>query len=987
MTVPTMPPIPTMPTTMHESEYYSFYVKETADSKSGGNITFSRLPNLDLKLLRTKLRKLFGVPENRRIFYIDDDGDNVPIDSECEFHEALKLARNSFEMNNAIPLIVGSFNGSDDEQSSCMHENRCSDKEQLKNVDVKSTWKANSWNNRRSFIYSDPRIRKPYSIQGPGTLSKETINFSKRRIDLEYDEQRLTNCKMSSNQKKLDTKQYNESNEIKVRRMDEQTESKDVDVQGELNASLQHCSDALPPLWFTKYMESMKKDMVSTITNEVVENVTKALTERLDSLVFSPFKNQSGSQYSSLTTRHPQCSDSNEENQKKIRSQDKEQLSDVSIERADESRNENTMKNIQMKKDVISTITNEVVKEVTELLDKIPADPLTSVPCKDPFRNQFLSHFPSSPRLFHNSYLSEKNQKTIKLQDREQSNDSISTVRVDESSSYSKILDNSTRLLQRRLDLIEDAIRANAEKEKKNRQDQQIVQAIVELSGDIGREKEQSVRNNTREDLISRKNLPLQMDSKVSNDTVYLDMFKLVENEFRMNCSVTGHQMLNEGLLSRDTLVCDTFDNKLLKTEKDVQEMLSNNLTSSWSCNQEQKEEKEKEEDDDTFEIIHIPAFNEDLSIIMEQRHHDSNRDSPSFELLSEPPSPPCSIHLNEDHFSANEEKLEQQSMETNPTNSVYVMDVHGKIFNDEHQMMNPDECISVDWDLDLEKQPNVTYQCFFAKDDLLTEDEDEACSSKSPCAEHWSNERKSPQDDVNGSYDDVRNSHASYLTVQTHCDSKTQSQCNCESQTDLGDFTQSFHSHTTSVTDDTTDVYVHTYVNGMHDEPVISTTKDVREATTTATVPPKNNHDVRVDGGWTKETRTNQNHRYKCPNNYPEYSCAPNNNCSCLQDPSFGASYQSYHPNKSSDRSCSNIGSKKAVSSAREQALMRAASVHMLPETLVSAAAQVGSFAFDTAREMFDKLRAHTKEDPLKRHSEVKCENKKPFPVGHLPF
>lgn len=31
------------------------------------------------------------MPENRRIFYIDDDGDNVPIDSECEFHEALKV--------------------------------------------------------------------------------------------------------------------------------------------------------------------------------------------------------------------------------------------------------------------------------------------------------------------------------------------------------------------------------------------------------------------------------------------------------------------------------------------------------------------------------------------------------------------------------------------------------------------------------------------------------------------------------------------------------------------------------------------------------------------------------------------------------------------------------------------------------------------------------------------------------------------------------
>lgn len=692
----------------------------------------------------------------------------------------------------------------------------------------------------------------------------------------------------------------------------------------------------------------MKKDMVSTITNEVVENVTKALTERLDSLVFSSLKNQSGNQYSSLE-RYPQCSsDSNEDNQKKIKSQDKEQLSDVSIERVDESQN-NTMKNIQMKKDVISTITNEVVKEVTELLDKIPVDPLTPVSSKAPLRNQFLSHFPSSTRLSQNSfdsYLNEKNQKTIKPQDSEQSSDNISTVTVNESSRYSKILENCTRLLQKRF--VDDAIRANTEKEKKKRQHQQI----VDLSGDIRREKEQFVQNNTREDLISQTNLPLQMDSKLSNDRVYLEMYKLVEKELRMNCSVTGHQMLNEGFLNRD--ICDT--------EKDV----PYNLPSSWSNIQEKKEEKEKEEVDDAFEIIQIPALNDDYTLFIpfeeldtiEQRHHDSNRDSPSFELLSEPPSPPCSIQLNEDHFSANEEKLEQQSMKTNPTDPIYVMDVHGKIFNDEHQIMNSDECVNVD----LKKQPDVTY--FFVEDkDLLTEDEDEVDSSKSPCAEHQSNERKSSRDDANSSYDDVRNSHASYLTVQTHCDSKTQSQCSCQSQTDSGDFTQSFHSHTTSVTDDTTDIYVHTQVRSMYNEPVITTTKDVREttttATTTATAAPKNNHDVRMDGGWTKETRTNEKYRHKCSNNYPEYSCTPNNNCSCSRDPSFGASCQSYRASRSSDR-CSNIGSRKT--SASEQALLNTAdSVHILPETLVSAAAQVGSFAYDTAREMFDKLRAHT--------------------------
>lgn len=692
----------------------------------------------------------------------------------------------------------------------------------------------------------------------------------------------------------------------------------------------------------------MKKDMVSTITNEVVENVTKALTERLDSLMFSSLKNQSGNQSSSLA-RYPQCSsDSNEDNQKKIKSQDKQQLSDVSIERVDESQN-NTMKNIQMKKDVISTITNEVVKEVTELLEKIPVDSLTPVSSKDPLRNQFLSHFPSSTRLPQNSfdsYLSEKNQKTLKSQNREQSSDNVSTVTVNESSRYSKILENCTRLLQKRL--IDDT---NAEKEKKKRQHQQITQTIVDLSGNIGREKEQSVQNNTREDLISQKNLPLQMDSKLSNDRVYLEMYKLVEKELRMNCSVTGHQMLNEDFLNRD--ICDT--------EKDV----PYNLHSSWSYNQEKKEEKEKEEVDDAFEIIQIPALNDDYTLFIPfeepaiEQHHDSNRDSPSFELLSEPPSPPSSIHLNEDHFSANEEKLELQFMKTNPTDPIYVLDVHGKIFNGEHQMTNPDECVNVN----LKKQPDVTY--FFAEDkDLLTEDEDEERSSKSPCAEHQSNERKSSRDDANSSYDDVRNSHASYLTVQTHCDSKTQSQCSCQSQTDSGDFTQSFHSHTTSVTDDTTDIYVHTQVRSMYNEPVITTAKDVGETTTTAittaTATPKNNHDIRVDDGWTKETRTNEKYRHKCSNNYPEYSSTPNNNCSCSRDPSFGASCQSYRASKSSDRSCSNIGSRKT--SASEQALLNTAdSVHILPETLVSAAAQVGSFAYDTAREMFDKLRAHT--------------------------
>lgn len=717
----------------------------------------------------------------------------------------------------------------------------------------------------------------------------------------------------------------------------------------------------------------MKKDMISTITNEVVKKITKTLNKRLDSFTFSPVKelDQSGSQYSSPAI-HPQCSlDSNEENQKKMRSQKKKQeksadfsekpangsklLNDIVIERVDQP--QNTMKNIQMKKDVISTITNEVVKEMTELLDKIPADPATSVPSKDPFRSQFLSHFPSSAlsRYSFDSHSSETNQNTIKSQDKDQSSDNASAMRVDESSWYSNILENSTRKLQKRLDLIEDVIRVNAEEEMKKRHYQQIAQAFSDdLNSDIGREKEQSVQqNNSWENFVSRN---LQIDPKLSDERVPLETLKLIENELRMNCSVTGNQMLDEGLLSRD--ICNTFDsNKLLEIEKDV-ETLPFNKTFFQSCNQE-KREKNKEEDDDAFEIIQMSTLNELFMPCEEpaiEQRHDSSRDSPSFELVSEPPSPPCSIRLDEDHFSANEEKLEQHSMKTNSPNSVYVVDVHGKIFNDEHQTVNSDERVSVD----LKKQPDVTYS-FVTDEDLLTEDEnEEACSSKLSC-EHRLYERKSPRDDANASYDDVRNSHASYLTVQTHCDSKTQSQCSCQSQTDSGDFTQSFHSHTTSVTD-TTDMYAHSYAC-KYGEVMTSqgcTAKDVRETTTVAAPAPRNNHDVHVDDGWAKETKTNEKpRRNKCPNNFPEYLCTPDHGCPCCDNPSFGGLHQPYQASRSFDRSCSNVGSRKTSNG--ELNTPNTDSVHILPETLVSAAAQVGSFAYDTAREMFDKLRSHT--------------------------
>lgn len=701
----------------------------------------------------------------------------------------------------------------------------------------------------------------------------------------------------------------------------------------------------------------MKKDMVSTITHEVVKNVTEILNKRLDSLAYPPLKElgQSRSQsYSSLSKRHPRYFfDSNEKNQKRMRSQDEEQSSDASIERVDEPQNVNAAEDPQTKKDVISTISQEVVKEMTEMLNKIPLDPLISVSSKKFGQSRSQSHLPSSKRLprYFDSHSSEKNQRKMRPQDGEQSSDDASIERTYEPQNASGV--DVSRQLQKKLDLIGDAICASVKEEKrKKKYNQRSAQVTTDnLNCDIGKGQKQSTQNNVQEDFVPRKNLPLQVDP-MSHD----GSLGIFENELRMSCSVTGHQILDEGR-TRDVWCCNNSD-----IDK----------TSFWSCDHE-------EEDDDAFEIIQMPTLgSRDEShpekLAAEQRRHDSNRDSPSFELLSEPPSPtsgPCFMYFNEEHFSANGPNPEQQSLEDffdDTKSSVYVIDINGKIYS-EHELLNSDERVVTD----LEKQSGGVY-VFVTETSPV---QDTRCSKSRP--EQRSSERKKnpcdivcdTRDNTNNSYDDVRNSHTSYLTVRTHCDSKSQSQCSCQSQTDSNDFTQSFHSHTTSVTD-TTDIYTEAYGSGRYGEQIL-TAKDVQEAatatatatmTTTATATatatamttttPRN--DVRVGGGYTKETRTNERHCHDA-NKYPECSCAPHSSTS--QGISIDAPCQSGRASRSSDRSSSNVGSRKA--SIGEQTLGTADPVHILPETLVTAAAHVGSFAYDTAREVFDKIRAHT--------------------------
>jgi len=176
--------------------------------------------------------------------------------------------------------------------------------------------------------------------------------------------------------------------------------------------------------------------------------------------------------------------------------------------------------------------------------------------------------------------------------------------------------------------------------------------------------------------------------------------------------------------------------------------------------------------------------------------------------------------------------------------------------------------------------------------------------------------------------YDEVKNSHTSYLTVQTHCDWQ------CAQCADLGDLTQSFHSHTTSINDITDVSHRLAYTDNSSQMPSADSQGAI----------PRGSLDSQVDNDQVKNIRMNEK---PDADNYPK--------CHASTTPQDAFVDTVHRANGFSNRSSPKVESEKA-----EQPLGNADNAHILPETLVIAAAQVGSFAFGTAREMFDKIRAH---------------------------
>ncbi|XP_046750550.1 uncharacterized protein LOC124413813 isoform X2 [Diprion similis] len=76
------------------------------DSKARIGICDPPDPALDLWLFKSYLCQNLGVSGDVAISYVDSDGDELPIDSECEFREALKFARSQTKKYKNVLLLI-----------------------------------------------------------------------------------------------------------------------------------------------------------------------------------------------------------------------------------------------------------------------------------------------------------------------------------------------------------------------------------------------------------------------------------------------------------------------------------------------------------------------------------------------------------------------------------------------------------------------------------------------------------------------------------------------------------------------------------------------------------------------------------------------------------------------------------------------------------------------------------------------------------------
>lgn len=438
-----------------------------------------------------------------------------------------------------------------------------------------------------------------------------------------------------------------------------------------------------------------------------------------------------------------------------------------------------------MKKDIISTITREVTENLTktlnEQLDSFKLSMFDEIDKLLSMRSQsyFSKQYSRCPNLHSN----ENNQKRKKTEDDKQYNVALTKWLARTKQEKANIIKDVTkRKLHHTLhyDLAQQT-------EDMLHLEEKLYNCVTEVTNhfdkDTNKEQEQSVQINTREECVSQKILPTQIENNLHKEEAFQSQ-KIFDSDLRMNCSITGHQILDKDRC-KDRRYCSISD-----------------IDSISCCSNNSNVMNDQEED--SFEVIQIPNMT-NIEHSEEpagaEKENNSSRGSPSFELVSETPSSPFS--MCEDHFSINEGDLQPSEKTDLSRNIPSVANIDNEICNKDLST-DPDKHINIDLEKPVELEETILSNMYSVISPRFLND-----INISPAYPLYVKEQSKEQKNTHVNHPDMcklnkqKDSKGTQYPEEPASYPKMHSQCSYQSQTDSVDSILSFHSHTTSVTDD----------------------------------------------------------------------------------------------------------------------------------------------------------------------------------------
>ncbi|KAG7211259.1 hypothetical protein KM043_010567 [Ampulex compressa] len=591
-----------------------------------------------------------------------------------------------------------------------------------------------------------------------------------------------------------------------------------------------------------------------------------------------------------------------------------------------------------LKQDIVNEVSSKVVKNISDILNK-PTLELRTVPrSEDPVELQGEAAafgFKQNPNYSHSEEKKQYKKKKKAMEKRRA---------IDIPLKYNQLFSRNFKTIEAhrimlqqqiycQLKCLQQKVSTRLEEEKriaeKRRKVFDLLESSIKQNGVAAEEESdgQSISLPRR-----AKNSYIAQDGGLDED-VGNEVQAYSNGDIRMNCSITGHQMLNKSALT-GTTECSDSD-------------IDNASTSYDAANISDREEEHN------FETIQMPSecainnsdcascagnalqnkpgvvppvpSNKKLNFqCFDEDNNESSSDSPSFELLAETPSPPTSIFIDEDHFSKNENNAgPSTSFDSDMReNSLYAISLTQKAY---------DKSLPGDYEkcLDSNKESSADDACSSTSEPVFLVDD----STSMIDWEHCSRSKNTKEPSI-----DVKTSHTSYpvdmerIEVERADISQVPRGC-YQSQSDPADFTRSFDSHTTSVTD--SGAYV---ANGAH-------SGVNQKCTKRATLECRRKDDsmenecrhalvVRDRSQEKVERVTKKGDKRQC--------AAEGGKCFCKEQSENreGADARQLSP---------------------EEAPGVTDPVLILPETLMTNAAHVASLAYGTAREMLVKIRVRT--------------------------